>query len=146
MASGTHYRPTRNEDLDSTSVNFAGKGVTTTVPGNATTNVDTLISDDAILTGMIFWVNGFTAGDTVTFQVVDKDNVLGFGAGVVLNEFVTAWSVPPSGTIEHSPGYPAKIITGLYMRVKYTATGGGGIFGGGTQVGVNYELHKIVAP
>lgn len=76
---------------------------------------------DSYMDGINYIVSNENFGDTITLQVVDKDNVLGFGAGTVLDEFGCGWQVNPGGEVIRL--YKAKLITGLYIRIKYTSTG-----------------------
>lgn len=60
-------------------------------------------------------------GDTVTFQVVDKDG-LSYPAGTVLEEFATNWGVTPD-TDAIIRLFKSKMSPGFYIRCKYTSTG-----------------------
>lgn len=102
---------------------YGFKGIATK---NTISNVDFAIgSEDRYLNGGQLQLINASEGDSFCYQIVDKDNVLGYGAGVVLEEFVKNWQVDSTtenqGTYETT--FLAKIYAGLYVRVKYTSTG-----------------------
>lgn len=83
--------------------------------------------------GIEYYAKDAEAGDKMTFQVVDLDGVgvtLGWysqatfdamGNVYVADEFGTDWGVMPNqNTIRL---YKAKLIPGLYIRIKYTSVG-----------------------
>ena len=75
-----------------------------------------------------FWV-GPTAvdGDTVDLYIVDVDNILGYGAGTILKHYVATMPVVPSERRRMYSGQSATLLAGLYMRTKYTSTGGNAV-------------------
>lgn len=97
-------------------------------PHSTTTDLDLQIASEKHINGVTIWAKNTGEGDSAKFQVVDKDGLY-YPAGTVLEEFVTDWQIPP-----HEAGTPAvintvttpfraKIVAGLYVRIKYTATG-----------------------
>lgn len=80
------------------------------------------VNKPCIMDGIEYFASGSVAGDKITFQIVDKDNILGYGAGAVLDEFGTDWAVMPNKAVMLRL-YKANLIVGLYIRVKYTSTG-----------------------
>lgn len=78
--------------------------------------------------------------DTVTFQIVDVDDILGYGPGTVLDEFMT-WGVFVSFPMELSLPYSVDIPEGLYIRCVYQATGILPVI-----VVINYDLHRPLNP
>ena len=137
----TLFTPLKNEDFNSSSVNFKATGTSGTCPYGTTFNLDYKLPYDCILTGGYLILKNHVWGDTVTQQVVDIDNVMGYGANVVLKEFVTNWNVADDVQAQQMivAGYPAKPFQDLYLRVKYTSTGGTNV-----SVAVNYLLHKVL--
>jgi hypothetical protein len=110
-------------------------------PSTSTTH-DFKVDDDHILDGCeISAIGQIALGDYFIGQVVDKDNILGFGAGVILNQFVPKWFLVPGviRQLDFSSRYPAKILNGLYLRIIYVSTGLTPV-----DVIVNYKLHKIL--
>lgn len=100
---------------------------------NQTTDHDWLIpnvqyngvSKQSYMNGIELLVKDATLGDKITFQVIDKDNVLGYGANFVLDEFGKDWYVLPDKH-ESIILYKAKLIVGVYIRLKYTSTASSG--------------------
>lgn len=101
---------------------FRGASFKGTIDANTTKGIDFKIEHERWINGGRAIINNIGEDDRVTFQVVDKDNIFGFGAGVVLDEFISDFYVPQDGNLEISLAYPAKIIAGLYIRLNYTST------------------------
>jgi hypothetical protein len=101
---------------------FRGTSFKDTVSANTTKDIDFKIEQERWINGGRALIDNIGEDDRVTFQVVDKDNVLGFGAGVVLDEFISGYYIPTDGNLEVRLAYPARIIAGLYIRLKYTST------------------------
>jgi hypothetical protein len=101
---------------------FRGASFSGEVDYGETKNIDFLISAERYINGGRLLVNNIGPNDKITFQVVDNDNVMGFGVGVVLDEFIKDYFIPETGNLEVRLDYPAKIFAGLYLRLKYTST------------------------
>jgi hypothetical protein len=101
---------------------FRGASFSDSIVLNETKDIDYLIAQDRYINGGRLLIDNIGLNDKITFQVVDKDNVLGYGVGVVLDEFIKDYFIPTSGNLEVRLDYPAKIIAGLYLRLKYTCT------------------------
>lgn len=116
------------------------KGISGTATKNTTSNIDYLLAEDRYINGVQIFLKNQVFGDTMKFQVVDVDNLLGYGAGTVLDEFGSDWNVSDDtqeqGIITVS--YPAKIAAGLYIRMVYISTGNTN----DVLVRVNLFLHK----
>lgn len=71
--------------------------------------------------GIHYYAKDAEVGDKMTFQVVDKDGLV-YPANTVLDEFGLDWAVMPDAetTIRL---YKAKLIAGMYLRIKYTSVG-----------------------
>ena len=125
----------------SDNVLFSGKGVLGTATAGISSNIDLVMTDDCFLTGGILRTNISVFGDYADMQVVDKDNVLGYGVNVVLNQFVTKWYMRSDSQEQFvtSLPYPSKIFSGLYLRLVYHSTGGINV-----SAVMNYELHKAL--
>lgn len=122
-------------------LNVNNKGITGIASAGTVTNIDLKLDDDNFITGGVLRTNTSTFGDHATFQVIDLDNVMGYGAGVILGQYCTDWymrSDVQEQLNENTP-YPAKIYAGLYLRLKYTSVGTTDV-----QVSVMYRLHKIL--
>ena len=111
------------------------KGALYSAPEFADTAFDMRLDDDVRLYGGHYWVMGAKIGNTITFQVVDKDNILGGGADVVLTEYITTMPVP-GWDHERDLASPtaALIPAGLYLRVIYHNDGDGFV-----TLGVRYK-------
>lgn len=79
------------------------------------------------LNGGEYWTVGATAGDTLQVDLVDHDNVLGFGKDFVLVKpsYLSAWNIVPldNAHMLFQTVYAAKPPAGVYLRFRYTATG-----------------------
>lgn len=101
---------------------FRGVSFKDTIDANTTKDVDYKIEQERWINGGLAIVDNIGDNDVATFQIVDKDNIFGFGAGVVLDEFITNYYIPQDGKLEVKLDYPARIKAGLYIRMKYTST------------------------
>jgi hypothetical protein len=136
------YNPLQNSDMTKQNLNFDGYGKhALNLTAGQTHNIDYKLLDDKLLTGASVLVKNANFGDKFHLQVVDVDNILGYGAGAVLLQTITDWGVAEDkqdqGSLE--VGYPAKVITGLYLRMIYVSTGQVN-----PSVIINYHLHKVL--
>lgn len=115
---------------------FRGASFFGNIPANSTADIDFKLTADRFINGGRLIIDNLGSDDTMTFQVVDKDNVLGYGAGVVLDEFIKDYYIPDNATLEIKLDYPAKIVAGLYLRLKYTST-----HASGCKIKCNLFLH-----
>ena len=139
MPSNTLYNPVRTVDFDKTKLTFDGQGVSATITAGATSNLDYILTDDCLITGLELIVNDGNYGDTVSLRLVDTTGFTGYPAGTVLDQFGTNWNIAPVSDTQFDIVYPAKIIAGLTLRVAYTSTGSNDVF-----LAVNYKLHKVL--
>jgi hypothetical protein len=141
MPVGTKYAPAKKSDYGAKDLNAALTGTKFIAAASQETTHDFLISEDHLIDGAQLITVGANAGDKVKCQVIDKDNVLGYGQNVVLGEYVKDWYLDPSSSkqLEYESNYPAKIYGGLYLRTVYTSTGAVPV-----TVIVNYLLHKVL--
>lgn len=110
--------------LFNTSYTFVGDAVSGTAVKNTTTNIDYQMPDNWMLYGAELLFNHAVDGDSISFQVVDKDNILGYGAGLVVNQWVRKWYVPVGETRWKVTSETAGTIpAGLYVRLIYTSVG-----------------------
>jgi hypothetical protein len=139
---GSKYAPNQKSQYSAKDMNtnFQGKRFEP-VAGEAS-NHDFLVTDDMILDGARVYVNGASDGDYIGAQVVDVDNILGYGAGFVLQTFVDKWFLSPAVTLQfdHNSDYPAKIYGGLYIRIIYHSVGETAP----AAMLVNFKLHKVL--
>ena len=87
------------------------------------TNVDIKLhaTESRFINGAEVWTDAGTFGDKLTFEVVDVDNILGAGAGYVVDNFGDNWQIHATIVTKAFPGYIASIPAGLYVRMKVTA-------------------------
>lgn len=114
-----------------------------TATAGMTTNIDFPIgAEDRYINGLALILKNHAIDDTVGLQIVDVDNVLGYGSGAVLKTFGTNWNVDESQQHQgaNSFNYAARILAGVYVRVVYVSTGGTDVL-----VKLNLLLHKKVA-
>lgn len=124
---------------DTEGMRFRGTGITGTATAGATTNIDYALPEDRYINGMEMFLTNHVDGDNITFQVVDVNNILGLGAGAVLDEFATNWYVAADESRQghYLLSYPALLYQGLYVRIRYTSVGGTNV-----TVRANLFLHK----
>lgn len=141
MANNTTYNPDNINAFVKSALHYDAIGVTGAAVAGTSTNIDYILTNDMLITGAQVLSNISTFGDSLTFQLVDVNNVLGYGANLVLNQFVTNWQLRSDSQeqIHLNCNYPAKIISGLCLRLIYTSVGSANVM-----VAINYELHKIL--
>lgn len=99
-----------------------------TATANTTTNIDWKIpqltwqsaNKNSYFDGIEYYTTGIV-GDSCKFQVVDVDNILGAGAGYVVEEFGTDYWMWPN-TAWRIQLYKAQLIKDLYVRMVYNNT------------------------
>lgn len=120
------YSPSKISDFTANNVSLKATGIAGTAVAGQVTDIDYQMPNDRIIIGGHFIAKNHVFGDTVTLQVVDKDNILGYGANLVLREFATNWGLSDDTQFQHGLeqiGIPAKVLQNLYLRFKYTSTG-----------------------
>lgn len=112
-------------DMDADKVKFRGKGISFTATAGTTTSYDYKLIQSRLIDGTSLILKDHANGDSVKFQVVDVDNILGYGAGLVLDEFATDWYVASDRQSQGETRLPysAEVVAGLYIRLVYTSTG-----------------------
>ena len=132
----------READMTADVVKFRGKGLAFTATAGTITAYDYKITEARLISGTRIMAKNQAWGDNVKFQVVDVDNILGYGAGLVLDEFATDWYLV---TDQEDQGatilpYSAEVVANLYIRLIYNSVGA-------TDVNVHCNLfaHKYMA-
>lgn len=141
MASNTKYNPQHVNDFEKSKLSIDAQGVTAAVANGTTSNMDLTLTDDCLLTGVVFFTNASGYGDYVQLQVVDASGAFTGTPGTVLLQPATNWYVSPGSYLSMDADYPAKIYAGLTLRVVYTNVA---IGLGSTQIFMNYKLHKCL--
>lgn len=132
----------KSSDMDADKVKFRGVGISGTATAGTTTNIDHKLTEARLLDGVKLILKDQAFGDSVRFQVVDVDNILGYGAGLVLDEFGSSWYVSSDSQDQGAINLPysAEVIANLYVRIIYNSTGGSNV-----SVKANLWLHKYMA-
>lgn len=142
MPTNTIYAPVNVNSLDSTKLNRKDDATIGTAALNTTTPFDLKLDHDTLVLGAEVVVSNATLGDYLTFQVIDKDNVLGYGANFVAGEYVKKRGLAPifyQSQIQCR--FPAKPKAGLYLRTIYTSVG---TVGNNPEVIINYDLNMVL--
>lgn len=118
------------------------KGISGTATNSTSTNIDYCVLEERYINGIRLILTDHHTDDAINFQIVDVDNVLGYGAGLVLDEFGSTWSIDSTVSTQSDVivPYPAKIIAGLYIRLVYISAGSVDV-----KVKANLYLHKKAA-
>ena len=119
---------------------FKGNGLISTATKSSTTDHDfKILEDDLCLNGAEILYSDSVFGDYVEFQVIDIDNILGYGANYVVNQGVDKWYLLPiSGIKVILTSYAGSTLKDLYLRIKYHSTGAVT----DVSIAVNYYLNK----
>ena len=104
---------------------FRGTGTTGTATKNTTTNFDYELTEDRYINGVEIFLQDQEWGDTLKLQVIDIDNILGYGANTVLDEFGTNWNIATDCERQgpYILPYPALVYKDIYLRYVYVSTG-----------------------
>lgn len=122
--------------LVNTSYTFFGDSTSGLALHGQSTDIDYKIEGSYMIFGVEMIYSGAADGDFASFQIVDKDNVLGYGAGTVLNEWVKKWYIPSAETRwKTTSEMVTKLPPGLYARLKYTSVGSTDV-----PVKINYSM------
>jgi hypothetical protein len=122
---------------DSSGFRFRGASFKFNATANSETVYDYPLTEERFVHGGMLIVDNVGEDDKATFEVVDKDNIFGFGAGAVLDRFIDSFYIPKNESLEVALAYPARLIAGLYLRCKYTSTHASGAI-----IKCNLYLHK----
>lgn len=110
--------------LVNTSYTFLGDSTSGVAAHGTTTDIDFKIAGSYMVFAVEVIYSNAADGDYAAFQVVDKDNVLGYGAGLVLAEWVKKWYVPSALSVwKTSSEMVTQLPPGLYARLRYTSVG-----------------------
>lgn len=128
------------------SIQFLNSGFDYAENGNKFTATKNSTTDhDFKITGSATWLSGGELiyqnavwGDYIEAQIVDVDNVLGYGAGTVLKHYIKKRYLHPDVKyVDLSLDYAGKIPQNTYLRIKYHSVGT--VLD--VDFAVNYHLH-----
>lgn len=123
----------RNNDFD-----FYGNGVSGVATKNTTTDFDLKVDkEECYCSGGEIIVKDAEHGDYIEIQVVDVDNIFGYGAGTVLATYLKKWFVDYRGKNVLEVPYAGYIYKNLYLRLKYTSVSSIQ----DVKVAINYSFH-----
>ncbi len=129
-------------EMTADKVKFRGEGISFTATAGVATTYDRIVAEARLLDGIQLILKDQAFGDSVDFKIVDVDNTLGYGAGVVLDTFSTGWRVvadtQDQGQIRLP--YAAEVLAGLYVRIVYHSVGGTNV-----SIMANLFAHKYIA-
>lgn len=121
--SGANKRLNMLQPFSDNLVEFKGLGTIATATKNSTTDIDLVLSEARLLNGGHMYADKAILNDYIVAQVVDVDDILGYGAGFVAKEWITKWYVIPNIYQRIETPQAGEILAGLYLRLKYTSTG-----------------------
>lgn len=123
----------RNNDFD-----FHGDGISGVATKNSTTTFDfKIVEDNCYCSGGEIIVKDAEHGDYIKIEIVDVDNILGYGYNTVLQTYLQKWFVDYRGKNILEVPYAGYIYRNLYLRLKYTSVG----TTNDVKVAVNYSFH-----
>lgn len=120
---------------------YSENAVSGTATKNSTTSIDLKVTTTkTYLNGAEILYQNAVWGDYVVLQVIDIDNVLGYGANTVLKEYVHKRYIHPDLKYDEVElPYAGLIPQNVYLRVKYTSIG----TSNDVNVAINYFLHEM---
>jgi hypothetical protein len=131
----------RVADFASDRINFKGRGKIGTATAGQTSNIDLKLTEPRLLNGVQIILTNHTDADYAKLQVVDVDNLLGYGANTVISTYADEWyfasDTQNQGLFKLE--YVADIPSGFYLRIAYISTGNTDV-----TVRANYFLHKAL--
>lgn len=119
---------------------FSGQSVSGTCQAGQEVSIDYKVTGakDYLKGGMIITQNA-AFGDYFKVEVIDIDNVLGYGANLVLSTYINRWYIDPAAQyLAIEAPYAGHVPQNVYVRIIYTSTGGSNV-----GVAVNYSIHRI---
>ena len=128
------------QQLGLDSVSIQPFGVLFPAAANSTTTYDYKLLDNYSLKGGVLFAKDASVGDSISVQVVDVDNIVGYGAGAVLTTYITNWYVIPNEqNVVEDISISAPISAGLYFRFVYASTSAST----DAKVIVNFMAYKV---
>lgn len=111
--------------MNADTVEFRGVGVAFTAAAGTATAHDYKVAEARLIDGIQMLVQGQAFGDSVSIAVVDVDNVLGYGAGLILDTFASSWYLCSDRQLQMEVRLPysAEVLVNLYVRVTYNSVG-----------------------
>ena len=120
------------------SVEFKGEGKGGTITKDTTQNVDLKLTEDMYCDGGFLYASDAEFGDYIKSQVIDIDDILGYGENYVLKTWIEKWYVIPNQIMHVKVNQGGAISANLYLRLKYTSIG----TINDVQFAINYHLYR----
>jgi hypothetical protein len=122
------FDPKNLGDFEKSKLQFYGQKSHGTIPAGTTANIDYTLTEDCLLTGANIRPIGHDLHDTMKLQVVHP--IYG-----VVKEFADWYA----RDIDKETKFPAKLPTGLTIRVVFTSTGSTDV-----EVFINWDLYMVL--
>lgn len=137
---GSTYTCSRWLDLQSQYIKPNAIGITGTATAGQTTIKDYALTDDVFIRGIEVLTDGSAFGDSITIQVLDSNNLMGYGAGAVVSTPVSNWNISPTKSfLSYEAIVPQKGLATFTVRVNYTSVGETDV-----AFGINFLFLKIL--
>ena len=124
---------------DAHDLNFRGKGIENTFTAGQTTTYDWKSPETKEFDSVVLLFKNHVFEDKVDLQVVDVDNILGYGAGTVLATYFYDYFL--ADDMQHQGifkiDYPGTLLKDLYLRFRYYSSGATAV-----KMKANLFLHK----
>jgi hypothetical protein len=99
---------------------FLGDSISGTIPPNSIANVDYKVDPALIIYGAQLLYENATKGDFISLQIIDKDNILGYGNDIVVASWIKKWFINSYENYwKVMSEYAGTIQAGLYLRLVY---------------------------
>jgi hypothetical protein len=122
-AAGNYIIPVTNHISNDPIYSLATFGLKFTATLNTTTNYDKLMTKAYGMHAGVMFIKNSTFGDYLNVQIIDKDNVLGYGNNVVLKQYINEWYVWEGRAELHNLTVGDLPAAGLYLRLIYNSVG-----------------------
>lgn len=128
-------------DADADKCTFKGFGISGTADAGTSSNIDYKLTEERLVYGGQAILKNHAFGDSIKFQVIDIDNILGLGVGTVLGEYMAGWLIADDTQVQPvvMVDFPTKISPNIYFRIVYTSVGATNV-----SVGVNIFCLKVI--
>lgn len=130
---GSTFDPQNETQFLKSKVQINFVGVRDQCLAGQTKTLDYTLTDDHLLVGLMVACKGHVFGDYMDVTVMVGEAVVG--------SFVMNWLVFDDQQLQvnEQAKFPAKLLTGMKIRVTYHSTGGAPV-----DIIVNYKLHKVL--
>jgi hypothetical protein len=100
---------------------FLGDSISGIAEANSTTDIDYKMTGNYIIYGAEMLYDRALHGDSIQFQIIDKDNILGYGAGLVVHNWIVKWYIDShANSMRQLSDFGGTVLKDLYIRLKYT--------------------------